>query len=125
MPRRRDPQDLLERARQMEAEARTIRAEAERLRRERETKENQQVGVALRRCWKKGWNGVVFDDVVEAANGVFGEPPVDWEGEGGRTDAAGGEDGAEGKVKDWHQTATHGVPGDLFGERGGPSHGGS
>ena len=30
MPRRRDPQDLLERARQMEAEARTIRAEAER-----------------------------------------------------------------------------------------------
>jgi hypothetical protein len=107
----------------MEAEARTIRAEAERLRRERETKENQQVGVVLRRLWKKGWPGVVLDEVVEATVGVFGEPPVRPEGEVGRADAAVAEDGAERKVKARHQSATHGVPGDLFGEQGGPSHG--
>lgn len=125
MPRRRDPQQLLERARQMEGEARKIRDEVERLRREREAKGDQQVGVVLRRCWKKGWTGVDLDDVVEAANGVFGEPPVRQEGEGGSADAGGGEDGAEGKVKGRHQAGARGVPGDLFGERGGPSHGGA
>ena len=124
MPRKRDPQWFLERARQMEDEARKLREQGDRLRREREAKEDQRVGEALRRFWKKGWAGVVLDDVVEAAHVYFGEPT--WGPGGGRagTDSVTEGDGAEGKVKTRHPAGAGDMVGDLFGDHGG-SHAGS
>jgi len=63
----------------------------------------------VRRRWKTGWVGGALDDAVEAANGVFGEPPVRRAGEGGRAATDDGEDGAGGKVKDWHPAGARGV----------------
>ena len=125
MPRRRDPQWFLERARQMEEEAKKLRDQGDRLRREREAHEDRWVGAALRRFWKKGWIGVTLDDVVEAANQVFGEPPAGQTGEGRRGDSDRGGDGAEGESEAWRQPRAHEVSGDLFGDRGEASHAGS
>ncbi len=124
MPRKRDPQWFLERARQMEEEARKLREQGDRLRREREAKENQRVGEALRRFWKKGWAGVALDDVVEAAHVYFGEPT--WGPGGGRagTDSRTAGDGADGKVNARHPGGAGGMAGDLFGDHRG-SHAGS
>ena len=124
MPRRRDPKDLLAKARQLEEEARTIRAEAERLRRELEAQEDRRLGATLRRLWKRGWAGATLEDVVAAADEVFGEPPASR----AREDACGTpeEDGANvaGEVATGSRAEAHGVSGDLFEEQGGPSHGG-
>lgn len=126
MPRKRDPRWFLERARQMEEEAKKLREQGDRLRREREAKEDQRAGEALRRFWKKGWAGVALADVVVAANAVLGEPT--W-GPGGvlraGTDSGTDADDAEGKLKARHPAGSHGGPGDLFGERGGAPLAGS
>lgn len=124
MPRKRDPK-FLERARQMEEGARKLREQGDRLRREREAKEDQRVGEALRRFWKKGWAGVALDDVVEAAHVYFGEPT--WGPGGGRagTDSGTEGDDAEGKMKARYPGGAVGIAGDLFGDRGGASHAGS
>lgn len=125
MPRKRDPQWFLERARQMEEEARKLREQGDRLRREREEKEDQRVGEALRRFWKKGWAGVALEDVVEAANVFFGEPTWGRGREGVSTDSSKDRDGSEGKLKTRHPAGAEGMAGDLFGDRGGASHAGS
>lgn len=76
MARKRDPQQLLVRAQQMEEEARRIREEADRIRKDREAKEDRKAGALLRRFWQAGWTGVAVAAVADAANQVFGEPPV-------------------------------------------------
>jgi hypothetical protein len=125
MPRKRDPQWFLEKARQMEEEARKLREQGDRLRREREAKEDQRVGEALRRFWKKGWAGVALDDVVEAVRVYFGEPTWGPGGGGAGTDPGMERDDVEGKLKTRHSAGPHGGPGDLFSDRGGASHAGS
>ena len=76
MARKRDPQELLARARKMEDEARRIRDEAAAIRKAREAKENAHVGAALRPLWKAGWTGVSREDLIETADAVFGSPPT-------------------------------------------------
>ena len=117
MARKRDPQQLLERAQQMGEEARRIRDEAERIRKEREANEDRKAGALLRRFWRTGWSGVELRDVIEASADVSGESPETTAARVKTEEPSGAQGAAHSKQERGTGERHAEVTGGLFGDR--------
>ena len=114
MARKRDPQQLLERARRMEQEARCIREQADQIRKEREATEDRKAGALLRRFWKCGWTGVDLQEVSTAADKVFGEPLVKQTVSDVSKDIGDTSNEGQGETDDAARNGPVKIPGGLF-----------